>query len=625
MCGINGIFGLESIENPKGVIQSMNAKLAHRGPDNDGIYTDDSVALGHRRLSIIDTSDASNQPYYSTDGNLVFIFNGEVYNFEELREEIGSDYNFSTSSDTEVVLAAYAKWGLDFLSKLNGMFSLAIWDKTKKQLIIARDRLGIKPLYYSETDDSFIFSSELRSLLESGLIKRKLDRNNLIEYLRYQTVHSPRTLIENVHSIPAGHYLVLNDNERILNKYWEISEPQSFGNLKDETQVKTKIKSLLKSSVNYRMKADVPYGAFLSGGIDSSAIVGLMSEDSEMPVSTFSVVFNEREFSEAPYAELIAKKFKTNHHEILLTADDFLKEIPNALKSMDFPSGDGPNTYLVSKVTKASGITMALSGLGGDELFAGYPIFKRSMQLSQNMWLKSFAGVFRNAAGSMLKAFKPSVASYKMADVLGQEYIDLPHSYSVNRKVLFDKEINSLLTYSEKMANPLLSHCKALDISGDKNSLEVISKVSIMEITTYMQNTLLRDSDQMSMAHALEVRVPFLDHRLVEYALMLDDKIKYPHTPKRLLVESLGDLLPDEIVNRPKMGFTFPWESWMKGELKEYCEAHLINLGKRDCFNSQGVSSLWNRFLKGDKLISWSRVWHLIVLENWLEANGIDS
>ena len=194
MCGINGIFGLESIEDPKGVIQSMNAKLAHRGPDNNGIYTDDFVALGHRRLSIIDTSDASNQPYYSTDGNLVFIFNGEVYNFEELREEIGSDYNFSTSSDTEVVLAAYAKWGLDFLSKLNGMFSLAIWDKTKKQLIIARDRLGIKPLYYSETDDSFIFSSELRSLLESGLIKRKLDRNNLIEYLRYQTVHSGRSL-----------------------------------------------------------------------------------------------------------------------------------------------------------------------------------------------------------------------------------------------------------------------------------------------------------------------------------------------------------------------------------------------------------------------------------------------
>lgn len=625
MCGINGIFGLESIENPKGVIQSMNAKLAHRGPDNDGIYTDPYVALGHRRLSIIDTSDASNQPYYSTDGNLVFIFNGEVYNFEELREEIGSDYNFSTSSDTEVVLAAYGKWGLDFLSKLNGMFSLAIWDKTKKQLIIARDRLGIKPLYYSETDDSFIFSSELRSLLESGLIKKKLDRNNLVEYLRYQTVHSPRTLIENVHSIPAGHYLVLNDNERILNKYWEISEPKSFGNLKDETQVKTKIKSLLKSSVNYRMKSDVPYGAFLSGGIDSSAIVGLMSEDNDMPVSTFSVVFNEREFSEAPYAEIIAKKFKTNHHEILLTADDFLKEIPNALKSMDFPSGDGPNTYLVSKVTKASGITMALSGLGGDELFAGYPIFKRSMQLSQNMWLKSFAGVFRNAAGSMLKALKSSVASYKMADVLGQKYIDLPHSYSVNRKVLFDKEINSLLTYSEKMVNPLLSHCKALDISADKNALEVISKVSIMEITTYMQNTLLRDSDQMSMAHALEVRVPFLDHRLVEYALLLDDKMKYPLTPKRLLVESLGDLLPDEIVNRPKMGFTFPWESWIKGELKEYCEAHLINLGKRDSFNSQGVSSLWNRFLTGDNLISWSRVWHLIVLENWLEANGIDS
>ena len=602
----------------------MNAKLAHRGPDNDGVFTDESVALGHRRLSILDTSDASNQPYFSTDGNLVFIFNGEVYNFEELRTEIGSSYSFSTSSDTEVVLAAYAKWGIDFLSKLNGMFSLAIWDKTKKQLIIARDRLGIKPLYYSETDDSFIFSSELRALLESGLVKRKLDRSNLVEYLRYQTVHSPRTLIENVHSIPAGHYLILNDNERILNKYWEISEPQSLGNLKDETQVKTKIRSLLKSSVNYRMKADVPYGAFLSGGIDSSAIVGLMSEDSDLPVSTFSVVFNEREFSEAPYAELISKKFKTNHHEILLTADDFLKEIPNALKAMDFPSGDGPNTYLVSKVTKESGITMALSGLGGDELFAGYPIFRRSLQLHQNMWLKSFAGVFRNAAGSILKSIKPSIASYKMADVLGQEYIDLPHSYSVNRKVLFDKEINSLLTYSEKKMNPIVTHCKAIDISTDKSKLEIISKVSVMEMTTYMQNVLLRDSDQMSMAHSLEVRVPFLDHRLVEYSLLLSDKLKFPHSPKTLLVDSLKDLLPNEIVNRPKMGFTFPWELWMKGELKDYCETQLISLKEREEFDGSGITTLWNRFLAGDKLVTWSRVWPLVVLGFWLEENEID-
>lgn len=625
MCGINGIFGVESIKSPESTIRKMNLKLAHRGPDNDGVYSDDTVALGHRRLSIIDTSSNSNQPFISSDGNLVFVFNGEVYNYQELKEEIGFRYSFKTSSDTEVVLAAYAVWGIDFLSKLNGMFSLAIWDKKNTQLIIARDRLGIKPLYYSESNDSFLFSSELRALLASELIDKKLDPDNLIEYLRYQTVHSPRTLIKNVHSIPPGHYLVLSDNERQLIPYWDITHPQSLGNLKDRGQVKNRVRSLLKSSVNLRMRSDVPFGAFLSGGIDSSAIVGLMSEDSSLPISTFSVVFNERNFSEAPYADLIAKKFQTDHHEILLTADDFLKEIPNALKAMDFPSGDGPNTYLVSKVTKESGITMALSGLGGDELFAGYPIFKRSLKLSQNLWLKSFAGVFRNLAGTALKTLKPSISSHKMADVLSQEYIDLPHSYAINRKVLFDKEISSLINVSEKFKNPILTHCQTLDKRSDKLNLGVLSKVSIMEMDTYMQNVLLRDSDQMSMAHALEVRVPFLDHRLVEFALLLSDKMKFPHTPKALLVESLEDLLPEEIVHRPKMGFTFPWESWMKGELKEYCEAHLINLGKRDSFNSQGVSSLWNRFLTGDKLISWSRVWHLIVLENWLDANGIDS
>ncbi len=622
MCGINGIFGLESIKEPAGVIQAMNNKLAHRGPDNDGIYEDQSVVLGHRRLSIIDTTSSSNQPFFSQDKSLVLVFNGEIYNYLELKSEL-ADYDYNTSSDTEVVLAAYEKWGVDCFSKFNGMFGLALWDIDKQQLLIARDRLGIKPLYYTESDDSFAFSSEIRALLKSGVTEGQIDQNSLVEFLRYQTVHSPRTLLKGIYSIPAGHFLVINDNERTLTQYWDITRPKVLGNIRDREAVKSRVKSLLKSSVDLRMRADVPFGAFLSGGIDSSAIVGLMSEDRDLPVSTFSVVFNEREFSEAPYAQLISKKFSTNHHEILLTADDFLNELPSALASMDHPSGDGPNTFFVSKVTKESGITMALSGLGGDELFAGYPIFNRSIKLAQNKWLSSFAGVFRTSAGKVLKTVKPSIASYKVADVLSQEYMDLPHSYSVNRKVLFDKEINALLTFKEQVKNPILQRCKELDLLSDKTSLETISKVSIMEMDTYMRNVLLRDSDQMSMAHALEVRVPFLDHRLVEFCLSLDDNLKFPHSPKQLLVESLGDLLPDEIVNRPKMGFTFPWEHWMKNELRSFCESKLSFLATREEFDSKSLDELWERFLNGDKIIAWSRIWPLIVLSDWIERNDI--
>ncbi len=621
MCGINGILGLENLSQPETVIKKMNAALAHRGPDHEGIYTDELVALGHRRLSIIDTSADGNQPFKSVDEQVILVFNGEVYNYIEVKALLKS-YDFQTECDTEVVLAAYLEWGIDCLHYFNGMFSLAVWDKRVQQLFIARDRIGIKPLYYTESDDSFAFSSEIRALSQSEVKDFKLSRNSLIEYLRYQTVHSPRTILEEVYSLPAGHYLTLSDNERILKEYWN---PVKAAAVKEQnpSNAQSTILELLSNSVRLRMRADVPYGAFLSGGIDSSAIVSLMSQVSEKPIETFSVVFNEREFSEAKYAEIIAKKYQTNHHEILLTPDDFLADIPTALTAMDHPSGDGPNTYIVSKVTKQAGVTMALSGLGGDELFAGYPIFKRSLSLAQKKWLNSFAGIFRNAAGLALKTIKPSLASAKIHDVLRQEYVDIPHSYSVSRKILMDDEISSLLNFQEELNNPLLVRSKELADQRYQNNLGLITEVSLLEMETYMQNVLLRDSDQMSMAHALEVRVPFLDHNLVEYSLALSDQLKFPHTPKELLVKSLGGLLPNEIVDRPKMGFVLPWEHWMKNELKNYCETAIQQLAQRPEFNSPELLSLWNRFLNGDKLITWSRVWHLVTLSNWLTHNGI--
>jgi asparagine synthase (glutamine-hydrolysing) len=620
MCGINGIFGLENLEDPNSTIQAMNDCLAHRGPDAEGIYTDDWVALGHRRLSIIDTSAAGNQPFYSEDRNLVLVFNGEIYNYIELKAEL-NDVKFQTGSDTEVLLAAYQKWGIECLQKLNGMFAFALWDKVAHQLFVVRDRMGIKPLYIASRGKRLIFSSEIRALLKSGLVERKLDEDGLIDYLRYQTVHAPKTLISGVEMVLPGHYLRISDNEIEAVRYYDLSAAQPVEeNLKS---IQKEVFNRLQKSVEIRMRADVPFGAFLSGGIDSSAIVGLMASVSDHPIRTFSVVFEEDEWSEAPYSQMIAKKFNTQHTEIPLSVEDFKSYLPEALAAMDHPSGDGPNTFVVSKVTKEAGITMALSGLGGDELFAGYDVFKRMLSLQSKRWVMSFPRGVRTAGTGLLKLIKPGVSSDKIAEILRKDYLDFEYVYPVNRQVLLDAQVVKLTSRKtlpknsvQVLVGDLLQHGKP------GFDLPWLSKVSVAEINSYMQNVLLRDSDQMSMAHALEVRVPFLDHNLAEYVLGVNDNMKYPHSPKRLLVESMGNLLPEEIVNRPKMGFTLPWELWMKGDLKSFCEEHLERLAERRYFDKRELLGLWQKFLRGK--VSWSRLWPLVVLEHWMHTQDVD-
>ena len=621
MCGINGVYGLEKLSDPQAIIQLMNDSVAHRGPDAEGVFTGDNVVLGHRRLSIIDTSSDGNQPFYSADGNLVMVFNGEIYNYLELKEQL-SDFTFKTASDTEVLLAAYTKWGISFLGRLNGMFALAIWDKRTRELFLARDRMGIKPLYIGRHESGIVFSSEIRAILGTGLIDRTINSEGLIDYLRYQTVHAPQTIVQGIEMMLPGHYISVTDNEITSNSYWSgYTHYSGLASGMDLKSIQSTIYEKLLNSVRLRMRADVPYGAFLSGGIDSSAIVGLMSQVSAHPVSTFSVTFEEDQFSEAPYSNMIAEKFATNHTEIKLSVNDFLKLLPSSLQAMDHPSGDGPNTYVVSKVTKESGITMALSGLGGDELFAGYDIFKRILSLQDKRWVMSFPKGFRNLATSALKTIKPGAASEKIAVILGQDYMDFEYVYPVNRQVLIDTEVKKMTGRPSLYPNSnhtWLAEALAYDTPGF--NLPWLSKVSIAEIYTYMQNVLLRDSDQMSMAHALEVRVPFLDHELAEFVLGVTDEHKDPHTPKQLLVDSLGNLLPREIVNRPKMGFTFPWEVWMKNDLRDFSLDRLSALSKRDHFDQKVIDQMWKRFLDGK--LSWSRIWPLIVLENWLTDNA---
>lgn len=637
MCGINGILGLKDSALAKGKVQAMNIAMKHRGPDDEGLFINEEIVLGHRRLSIIDLSAAGHQPMSSYDGRFQIVYNGELYNFKELKFELtrvisGSNqqaYFFQTNTDTEVIIAAYARWGEECVNHFNGMYAFAIWDNLKKELFIARDRLGIKPLYYFYTNNILAFSSEIRSLLASELIPRKLDENSLVDYLRYQTVHAPHTIVKGVKMLMPGHYMKSNNDKITIHSYWDLKKNISHASDgRSYLEVCKDVNELLTKAVERRLIADVPFGAFLSGGIDSSAIVGLMSKVSAEKVKTFSVTFDESEFSESKYAQLIAKKFNTDHHEIKLSPEDFLTELPNALKAMDHPGGDGPNTYIVSKATKEAGITMALSGLGGDELFAGYDVFKRSLELNKKVWLNAFPQFMRGLGGSVLTKAKPGVASEKIAEFLKQDSINFKSFYPLSRQVLMDKDIATILKKKELTANrvsEIIAINTDVTLSGvEGRQSSIISQTSIAEISTYMQNVLLGDADQMSMAHALEVRVPFIDYTLVEYVLGVPDKYKSTKSPKKLLVDSLGDLLPPEIVNRPKMGFTFPWQDWMKNEMKIFCEEKLISLSKRKLFNEHGVIKLWGDFLSDNPKVTWSRVWYLVVLENWIQENNIE-
>ncbi|WP_027420223.1 asparagine synthase (glutamine-hydrolyzing) [Crocinitomix catalasitica] len=622
MCGINGIFKYAGISHSEELIKNMNFALKQRGPDAEGIYTDEHIHLGHRRLSIIDPVSSSDQPFTSHDGRYVIVFNGEIYNFKSIKADL--DYPFSTNGDTEVVLAAFIKYKEKCLKLFNGMFAFAIWDKKERSLFIARDRMGIKPLYYVLNNEEIIFSSSLKSILSTKLIDKKISENGLVDYLRYQTVHAPYTLIEGVFMLMPGQYLNLVENkEPEFKTYWSPANDyvQSGNSI---TEVQKNVRQKLSESVERRMVADVPFGAFLSGGIDSSILVALMSKQHNSKVDTFSVDFEEEEFSEAKYAREIAALYKTNHHEIKLDVNDFKDMIPEALSFMDHPSGDGLNTFVVSKKTAEAGVKMALSGLGGDELFAGYSIFNQIGDLQSKKWLSSFPVYLRKQIGNVLYLMKRDVPSAKIQQILKLESFDLEYIYQYYRQVLLDKQVSSLLTSS------VLPSSRVLDIVHEQVgyktagwNLPSLSRISIAEFSTYMQNTLLRDADQMSMANGLEVRVPFLDHELVAYALGIRDEIKKPTSPKKLLVDSCADLIPESIYNRKKMGFVLPYETWMKGELASFCKERLDQLKNIKYFRSNVLDQYWTEFLNGSKTITWSRIWPLVVLGDWVKENGI--
>jgi asparagine synthase (glutamine-hydrolysing) len=658
MCSISGIIRLTNSrpanDDLKAVVTRMNAAQRHRGPDDCGLVevaADGSphmdLCLGNTRLAILDTSKAGHQPMRDPESGNWITYNGETYNYRDLRSEIGNEFGpWRSNSDTEVVLRAYRKWGVQGFAKLRGMFAVAVWDQEKRELILARDGFGIKPLYCffgptihnelgkgfptevnsseSISSGAFVFASELRALLASELVPRNLSSTAVSSFLEYGSVQAPLTIVEDVWSLMPGTCLRIRENSS-FELCFDVSEFRSRPSHpmepaeRSRSQAKNELRSILAESVKQHLVSDVPLGVFLSGGMDSSAIVALMSQVVSDRPQTFSVIFDEANFSEAQHARAVAERFRTDHHEVKLSEKSLLEVLPDALVALDQPTMDGINSFIVSKAVKAAGITVALSGLGGDELFGGYPSFRRALRLSST-------GVFARGMLRSLARFRAvlgngSARTSKLLQ-LASSNLDPHDVYRISRQLFPPESIRGLSyidTTTEAFRKP----------NGQNGETDPINAISQLELNGYMANTLLRDTDSMSMAHSLEVRVPFVDREVADYVLGMPGSWKIgPHlgnAPKPLLAEILSDLFPSELLTRRKMGFTLPFERWMTLQLRHEISSVLNDESQLSAvgFVQRPVLQLWNQFLQKPKAIGWSRPWSIYVLTKWCQVNNV--
>jgi asparagine synthase (glutamine-hydrolysing) len=633
VCGIVGIIVRKSSLAPQ-VLERATLSLAHRGPDDSGtvILRADSpermeVGLGNRRLAVLDLSPFGHQPMHDPMTGNWIVYNGEIYNFREIRARLEKEgVRFAGHSDTEVLLKSYGQWGERCLSELRGMFACAIWDTRRQRLLLARDPMGIKPLYYYESENNFAFASEVRTLLGTGLIPRKLDHAGLLSYLTFGSVYDPNTMIDGVTAMLPGHYLVWEQGKTRTVSYWDlVGEQQARPRTLDKPKFHTELCELLRESVRLQLVSDVPVGIFLSGGIDSSSLVALLSEEG-VRLNTFSLVFREADYSEAQYSRLIAKKFRTEHQELSVSQGDVLDAIPSALQAMDQPTMDGINTFFISRQTRAAGIKVALSGLGGDEVFAGYSGFRTVPKMERLAQLLPFLpGFLRRALSSGIEHLAPETDQNRKVAALVTDSKRLIHPYLLSR-MLFHPGQRDRLTKNIEPGETRRVNAPLKETLKRALPLDPINRVSYLESRCYMLNTLLRDSDVMSMAHGLEVRVPLVDHQLAERVLAVPGSWKLDaHTPKPLLVNSLHDLLPHEIVHRPKRGFTLPFEHWLRDEIRNEVEAGIVRIGVgplAGALDAQSAQDVWSGFLAGKT--NWVRPWTLYVLQRWCELNSVE-
>ena len=630
MCGIIGIVTTRPREEITDALLRGTRALAHRGPDDEGIefltasHDELTVAFGQRRLAILDLSATGHQPMRDVMTDNSITYNGEVFNFHELRQKLEtSGHCFRSNSDTEVLLQGLSAQGLEAVTDWRGMFALGFWQSRERRLLLLRDRLGIKPLYYFYDGQTFLFASEIRALLATGLVPRRLSRAAVESYLSYGSVQQPLTILENVYALLPGHALTFAHGQITIESYWQL-EPETENIFTDETQVTEKLSELLLEAVRLRLVSDVPVGVFLSGGIDSSALVSLMRRATDGPINSYSVTFAESEFDESVYAERIAQQFHTAHHRVTVTPPELLARLPRALAALDQPTIDGFNTYLVSEAVAAQGMKVALSGAGGDEVFAGYSFFRH---VEKNERLRRQVNRvpvrMRQAASVALGAFSNSNRSQKLSALLRSEHLN-EHSVHLQRRLFTREQQQQLLTANgfaadvyRREAGQLLTWARRQQEASATS--DVINQASMLELNGYLSNTLLRDTDAMSMAHSLEVRVPLLDHRLVEFMLRVPGSLKVrAGEPKRLLVNAVGDL-PREIIHRPKRGFELPFKHWLRHELHAEVEREFNETKLTDVFQLAALAAVWRDFLA--ERLSWSRVWSLYVLSRWCSLN----
>jgi asparagine synthase (glutamine-hydrolysing) len=583
MCGIAGVIrpGGSLGHAERAALERMLDAQRHRGPDGAGMHEDRGVLLGHRRLAIIDLSSSGRQPMPNESSDLWLTLNGEIYNFVELRRELKAlGHRFRSRTDAEVVLHGYEAWGIEkLLSRLSGMFAFALWDSRARKLVLARDRYGIKPLYVARGRDCLVFASEIRAIAASGLVPIDPSEDGLPDFLALGSIPAPRTALAGIESIEAGHYLEISAEGESSRSY-RLPSPvaPSVGDVPE----------LLREAVRSHLVSDVPLGLFLSGGIDSAGIVAIASLLSERPLRTLSIVLDDPELNESSFARLAATTYRTDHREVRVRAGDFLDALPDFFRAMDQPTVDGVNSYLVSRAAREAGLTVVLTGVGGDEVFLGYPHFRKMRPLAR--WSRWIPG----PVVERLARYRPRLEYLRDAE---------PASlYLVFRGLFAPREIEKLLPGARPSKSERPTARDPLDAAVE------------LEFSHYLGNQLLRDTDVMSMAHSIEARVPFLDPALVECVRALPYPTKLRgRVNKPLLLGAIDPPLPRAIWDRPKQGFTLPFRPWMRAHRSELIERSLAP----GVFQKEAVLELWREFEEGRA--HWSRPWALVAYASWRE------
>lgn len=623
MCGICGKINYSSrADVAPDEIRRMNDVLIHRGPDDEGYHIKGHVGLGHRRLSIIDLSPAGHQPMANEDETVWVTYNGEIYNFLEIREElIRKGHKFKSRTDSEVIVHAYEEYGDRCVEKFNGMFAFAVWDEKKDRLFVARDRLGIKPLFYFNNGKTLLFASEVKALLSSGIVERNIDYCALSDYLSLGYILAPKSIIKSVKKLHPGHYLVLENGHIKIKKYWNLSE--HFLNRDSVSSEKGFIEGLehhLQKAVSRRMLSDVPLGSFLSGGLDSSAITSFMARSSRGRISSFSIGFDEASYDETPYAKEVADYLKTDHH-VKTISPDINSIVEDLIWYNDEPLGDTSTVpmYYLCEMTRKK-VTVALSGDGADENFAGYETYLADLMHS---YYKRMPGFVRN---SVIKKL-----AYKIPPTTGKVSLD----YKIKQFVAggdFEEERAHYwwrVIFSDDEKRELLSEDVLDQIKGydpfdtfkeyyrDVEGLDFLSRSLYVDINTWMVDDILVKVDRTSMAHSLEVRVPFLDHELVEYVASMPPEMKLKSFRKKHLLKKVMDKkLPDKILHRKKAGFNSPVSVWFKNELKQEIDDSLNPLSDSGLFNGEKLVTIFNEHCDG-KRDNGLKLWGLYNFALW--------